>query len=244
MLRDFTMLASHASRADGARRAAADLAAVGDALGAAGLGLGGRERRHFWCVVEGMLHLGNLHFDDDEGAAGGGGDSDAVGGGGAAGGGGGGGAVVAFERTHGGGARSAEKDSSSAAAAEAAEAAATALATASAQEREMGAACRLLGLPSLASLLWDEPMPVPRRGGDGAADGGGVVAVRRSGSAARTARDGLMCELHGALIELVRSRLVRRMNDALAAGPLGGGFTGGGADGGGMPSLGVGLRDL
>jgi len=95
MLRDFTMLASHASRADGARRAAADLAAVGDALGAAGLGLGGRERRHFWCVVEGMLHLGNLHFDDDEGAAGGGGDSDAVGGGGAAGGGGGGGGARA-----------------------------------------------------------------------------------------------------------------------------------------------------
>eukprot|EP00966_Prymnesium_polylepis_P164331 3799085-Prymnesium_polylepis.4 len=27
-------------------------------------------------------------------------------------------------------------------------------------------------------------------------------AVRRSGSAARAARDGLMCELHGALIEL------------------------------------------
>ena len=106
----------------------------------------------------------------------------------------------------------------------------------------MGAACRLLGLPSLASLLWDEPMPVPRRGGDGAADGGGVVAVRRSGSAARAARDGLMCELHGALIELVRSRLARRVNGALAAGPLGGGFTGGGADGGGMPSLGVGLR--
>jgi hypothetical protein len=46
----------------------------------------------------------------------------------------------------------------------------------------------------------------------------------------------------GALIELVRSRLVRRVNDALAAGPLVGGFTGGGADGGGMPSLGVGLR--
>jgi hypothetical protein len=45
-------------------------------------------------------------------------------------------------------------------------------------------------------LLWDEPVPVPRRGGDGAADGGGVVAVRRSGSAARAARDGLMCELH------------------------------------------------
>ena len=58
----FTMLRSHEAAAEGPMRAAADLAHLRESLSA--IGLSGRETAHFWCVLEGMLHLGNLIFHE------------------------------------------------------------------------------------------------------------------------------------------------------------------------------------
>ena len=67
---DFAMLRSYVTQVEGTRRTAADFAQLRQALGArSGLGCSGREVSHLWCLLEGMLHLGNLRFTDAEGRA-------------------------------------------------------------------------------------------------------------------------------------------------------------------------------
>ena len=58
------MLRSYVAESEGPRRSVAELARLKVALGSAGLGCTGREISHLWCLLEGMLHLGNLTFVD------------------------------------------------------------------------------------------------------------------------------------------------------------------------------------
>lgn len=198
------MLRSGASSADGARRGADDLSRLREALGAAGLGLSGREISHLWCVLEGMLHLSNLVFvDADDGAVSG----DLEG--------------AAAEQADGeqpASAKAAYYGEGAAAARQAGRAAARA--TASAADEQLARCAALLGLPGLHSLLWEDEVRT-RAGGVGssaaAPGGGGVTAsVRRTAARAADTRRALMEELHASLFHLINGRLNAALSRCLA----------------------------
>ena len=83
-------------------------------------------------------------------------------------------------------------------------------ATAQAQALEMEACRRLLGLPELQSIIWDEPLAPAAQQPTG--------ALRRSSARAAEARDCLMEELHGALLGMVGGKLVDLLNEGTASG--------------------------